>query len=137
MALKWIPKIEYNATTLTLTEPQKLWTPSAKPHGGSAVSDAGVPEAFIIRRDYRAKVVLRFNQTEWAAMDAWIDWGQSGQSFDFWFDKDLIATKYTCYLESPMMGDGEVEPVRESYRYIYSIECILRTTNGTIFDVRV
>lgn len=137
--LKWIPKISYGTlpTVLTLTYPQKLWTPMAQPVGGGAVSDAGIPEAFVIRRDQKCEVTIRFLESEWVAIDTWLTWGQGGNSFDFWFDKNTIGTKYTCYLDSPSLGDGDVSPDRDQFIKAFTINCTLRTTTGTRFDVRI
>jgi hypothetical protein len=137
MGLKFIPKIVYNSTTLTLTWPQKFWSPKSKPIGGSAVSDAGVPESFIIRRDQLCKTTIRFTEAEWASVDSWLNWAQQANSFDYWFDKNLIGTKYTCYLEEPNLGDGEIDPDREEFGKIFVLPITLRTTNGTRFDVRI
>lgn len=136
--MKWIPKIVYGSgpTTLTLTIPQKLWLPRARPRGGSNVSESGVPEGFIIRRDQLCRTELRFYESEWPSIDTWIAAVQSGASFDFWFDKNDILTKYTVYLEDPKLGEGEVEPTRDSYSRVYVLPVTIRTTTGTRFDVR-
>jgi hypothetical protein len=136
MPLKFIPKFIYNATTLTLTYPSLLWKPSSKPIGGSNVSDSGVPEAFIIRRDQMVDVTIRFTEAEWPNVDALIDWGQRGNSFDYWFDKDVSGTAKTVYLLTPAPGDGEVAPERDSeWRYVYTLPLKMRTTNNAIINV--
>lgn len=137
--LKWVPKIIYGTgpTTLELTWPQKLWTPSSRPIGGSAVSDSGIPESFVIRRDQLCKVEIRFTEAEWLTMDEFLIWAQNANSFDFWFDKDDEDTAYTCYLDDPRIGDGDVTPSREGYPYVFTIPLVLRTTDGSRFDVRL
>lgn len=137
--MRYIPKVSYGSgpTVLTLTLPIKLWTPMSKPYGGSAVSDAGIPESFIIRRDQCCEIPIRFTEAEWPSVDQWLSFGQGAQAFDFWFDKNDNATKYTVYLEEPKMGDGEVKPTREQFTQHYYISVVLRTTAGGRFDVRI
>ncbi len=137
--MKFVPKISYGSgpTVLTLTWPVKIWTPKAQPVGGHAVSDAGVPESFVIRRDQQCEVGIRFNEAEWVSVDTWLAFAQSAQAFDFWFNKDDDATKYTVYLDVPNPGDGEVAPTRETFIECFYIMVTLRTAAGGRFDVRV
>lgn len=138
--MRYVPKIIHGvggSTTLTLTLPSKLWTPMSKPHGGSAVSDAGVPESFVIRRDQRVKLDIRFTEAEWIFVDSWLTWGQGAQSFHYWFDKNDVLTDYTVYLDEPNPGDGEVVPVRDSFTKHFAISVVLRTVNNGFFDVQI
>lgn len=128
-----IPTIVYSDTELELTEPQKLWTPMARPVGGSATSDAGVLEAFTLRRDQLCKCEIRFTEAQWEAVDTWLEWAQNGGVFTFYFDKSNVDSSYECYLDSPTPGDGEVSPSRDSYSGIYTLSITIRTTNGTRF----
>jgi hypothetical protein len=95
MALSFIPKVIYGAgpTTYNFLYPQKLWVPSAKVVGGSNVSEAGVPETFIIRRDQFIKTTIRFSEAEWADVDAWLAYAQAGNAFDFYFDQNAIQNE--------------------------------------------
>jgi hypothetical protein len=132
--MKWVPKISYGTgpTVVTFTQAQKLWSPSARDIGGSNKSDAGIPEAFIIRRDQLCDVELRFLESEWATVDTWLAYVIQGFSFDFWFNKTDNATKYTVYLESPKVGD-DIKPKREPYGKVMSLSLTLRTTAGGRF----
>jgi hypothetical protein len=131
-----IPKIIYNSTTLILTYPQKFWTPESMPIGGSNVSDAGVLEAFVIRRDQFVKVEIRFLESEWSSIDTWLAWAQSGNSFDWYFDSTLSA-HYTCYLEDPKPGSGKISPVRDEYAKVMTLKLTLRSTTGTKFTTPI
>lgn len=131
--MKWIPKFTCGATTYSLTQPQKLWTVKSKPYGGGDVSDAGVPEAFIIRRDQLVDIEIRFLESEWSVVDTILNYGQTGQSMTFWFDKNDNATQYTVYLESPNVGDGEVTPSRDTYTGVYTLKMTLRNTSTSPF----
>lgn len=137
--MQYVPKVEYGSgpTVLRFTHWQKLWTPSSQPVGGSNVSDSGVPETFIIRRDQKVDLELRFTEAELASVMAWLEWAQdNATSFYYWFNAEDITTRYSVYLESPSLGDGEIKPDRDEYRSVYSIKVTLRSTNGTRFDVR-
>lgn len=94
--MQFIPKVVYGAgpTTYSFLHPQKLWTPAARSVGGSNVSDSGVPESFILRRDQLVKLVLRFSEAEWADVDAWLTFAQTGASFDFYFDKNVVGNSF-------------------------------------------
>jgi hypothetical protein len=138
MALPFIPKITYGSgpTVLTLTRPQKLWTPGAKSIGGKNVSESGIPEAFVIRRDQLVKTTIRFDESEWIAIDTWLAFAQTAQAFTYQFDKDVIGTAYTVYLEEPSAGDGDVTPDRDVYPKVMTLQITLRSTTSTRFDVR-
>ncbi len=133
--MKWIPKVDYNSTTFEFSLPQKLWMPRARPVGGSDVSDAGVPESYVLRREQLMKTELRFFETEWADVDMWLEFVQNSQSFYFWFDKDHISTKYAVFLDMPALGNGEVAPSRDVYTKIYTLPVTIRTTDGSRFSV--
>ncbi len=134
-ARTWIPRITYLSTTLTLTLPQQLWDPQVALVGGRDESAAGVPEVFVVRVDQQAIVRLRFFESEWPAVRAFIQWAIGGaQAFTYRFDKDDPTTQYTCYLDAPTVGD-KIKPDRDNYPTVQHLELTLRTTNGTPFDV--
>jgi hypothetical protein len=133
--MKWVPKISYGSgpTVLTLTYPVKIWTPRVQSVGGRAVSDAGVPESYVIRRDQLLDLSLRFTETEWVAIDTWLAFAQGAQAFDFWLDNTDNTTKYTVYLDKPEPGNGEIAPTRETFIGCFYIPITLRTTAGGRF----
>lgn len=132
--MKFIPKVSYGTgpTVLTFTQSQKLWHPKSKDVGGSNRSDAGIPETFIIRREYTVDVEIRFLESEWAAVDTWLASVIAGTAFDWWFDKDDNATKYTVYLESPSVGN-EIAPKRDAFGKVFTLQLTFRTTTATRF----
>ena len=138
--MRMIPKVVYGhgptPTTLQFTYPQRLWTPSTSTVGGTNTSAAGVVESFVIRRDQLLDVRLVFTELEWLAVQAWIAWAQDNADvFDFYPDR-TGGKKYTCYLESPKVGE-EVLPERGEYSPTYEITLKLRTSNAEQFDVRI
>lgn len=96
MSLIFVPKVVYGAgpTTINFIHPQKLWVPKAKPIGGAVVSEAGVPTAYTIRREQLVQLNLRFQEQEWAAVDDWLAFAQSGQPFDFYFDRNFSGNSF-------------------------------------------
>lgn len=134
----FIPKVTYNSgTVLTLSIPQRLWRPRSYGEGGHDISAAGIPESFKKRRDQLVRVLLRFTEAEWPSVLTWLEWAQDNSaSFSFQFDKDDALTSYTVYLHSPVMGE-DIEPQRGEAAGTYDLEVVLRSTNGTRFDVRL
>lgn len=134
-----IPKVVYGTPEVEFifSKPQKFWTPASRPHGGGNVSDSGVPESFIIRRDQLVYLELRFTEAEWPDFASWIETVQDGSAFDFWFDYTDDTTRYTVYLEEPSIGDGEIRPDRDEYNSVFSHKVVLRSTSSTRFNVRV
>lgn len=137
--MKWVPRVEYNGgvDTLNFTQPQKIWVPMARSIGGSDMSDSGTPEAYIIRRDQLCRTEIRFLESEWVDVDTWLEAVQTGQPFDWWFDQSDDSTKYNVYLDTPKLGDGEVEPERDDYTRIFTLPITIRTVDGSRFDVRI
>lgn len=137
--MRWIPKVEYGngPATLTLSLPQRLWTPVSTTVGGTDVSAAGVPESFVIRRDQALDVRLVFREAEWPAVHAWLAWMQDTAG-TCRFYPDQHASQYRgCYLESPRVGE-EIRPERGDHPGIYEIGLRLRATGAddAPFDVR-
>lgn len=118
------------ASTLALTIPTRSWSPGTMGVGaGSEESAAGVPSAWITRRDYTLRVPLRFTESEWPAVRAWIEDAQGGSTFDFYADA-AAAAYHTCYLIDPKI-DAAVEPTRGEHFGTFDLPVLIRTTAGT------
>lgn len=139
--MRFVPKIQYNNggvddIELFFSLPQKLWIAGSRPHGGGNISDAGIPEAFVIRRDQLVEVELRFTESEWPDVADWLEYVQSnGASFRFWFDVNDPLTEYTVYLDSPE-ADDELMPSRDEFTSVLQMKMTFRSTTATRFDVR-
>ena len=62
------PRWVYNdgsAVDFTMSLPQRAWDFGKRQVGGSDVSAAGVPAAFVIRQDNLLYITLRFPVSEW------------------------------------------------------------------------
>lgn len=131
-----IPKVVWNGTTFDFTIPSTLWVPKTKMIGGGDESAAGIPEVFEIRRDHLVSLSVRFFESQWPNVAAWLEWAQSNAgSFAFWFDKADAGTAHTCYLITP--GPTEmIDPDRDSFVGAYRLALTLRRTTSVRFDVR-
>ena len=132
--MKHRPKFIYgltgSETTLELTLSQGLWTPADMTIGGSRTSAAGVPCAYIVRRDALLDVTLRFWEAEWPDLYNLIQWGQSSESFLFYPDQDE-GTAWQVYLEAPLAG-VRFAPTRDQFSRVHLITLTLRGAGITV-----
>lgn len=128
------PKVVYNSTTLLFTRPARPWIPGTQGVGaGRAESAAGVPSVWVTRRDRLLSVPLRFTESEWPSVRAWLVWAMDGGgSFAFYPDQNE-ATSYTVYLVSPSIAD-EVAPSRGEHFGEMELTVKIRTTAGTAIE---
>jgi hypothetical protein len=136
MSLPWRPRIDFGATTVQLELPQRPWTLAPVGVGGHRVSGAGVPATYQLRRDQRARLGLRAYEHELQALFDWIAYAQSPPfQFYFWFDRSDATTRYSCYLDAPVMGE-EIVPEREESGAVHVVPVTIRAALGTAFSVR-
>ena len=140
--MRWIPKVVYNitaaspgGTTVSLSLPQRLWTPGSTAVGGTETSAAGIPESFRIRRDQVLDVRLQLREHEWPAVHGWLSWMQDTAGSCRFYPDRSASNYHDCYLESPRIGE-EIRPERGEYPGTYEIGLRLRDTAGVAFDVR-
>lgn len=133
--MKWIPKVIYNGVTVTLSLPQRPWTPGSTAVGGTDTSAGGVPESFVIRRDQTLDVRLQLWEREWPAVHAWLSWMQGTAGSCQFFPHREDTLNHTCYLDTPKVGE-EIRPERGDFPGTYEIGLRLRDTGGRAFDVR-
>lgn len=128
-----IPKIVYNATTLTFTLPARAWVPGTVGVGaGIAWSAAGVPSAWVTRRDRTLSLTQRITESEWPTFRAFLDWAQAGGSFD-WYPDASLSTKYTCYLTAPAINE-DVRPVAGEFPGDLEVSYTIRRASGAAID---
>lgn len=92
-------------TDLELALSVRPWDRRTPTVGGARISAAGVPGAYIVRRDHTLLVPLRFLETEWIAVHAMIAWGQAGESFTWYPDANEPGTSFLVWLDSPVAGE--------------------------------
>lgn len=131
-----IPKLRYPATSgtvLTLSRPiQKRWTPGRISYGGQDMSASGVPEVFIVNKFHTLAIDVRVAPSEWAGMQAFLDWwDNNAAAFDLFPRKDE-GTFYPCYLVDPATGS---EPDYRDDPYVsgYILTMRFRLTTGAVF----
>src|SRR5690606_9555193 len=119
--------------TIDFSLPMRPWDYPSYDIGGHDETAAGVPVVFLVRRDRRAVLRLRIQESEEASVRAWLEWarGGSNRSFTIRFDQD-IAADYTCYLVRPAPTDPIVFTWVEDTR-IKEIEIEIRQTSGAAF----
>ena len=98
---------------LEMMLPVRPWDRSTPTVGGSRISAAGIPGAYIVRRDHRLVLPLRFLETAWAGIHALIAWGQAGESFTWYPDALEAGTSFLVWLDSPAPGE-DIAPSRSS-----------------------
>lgn len=120
-------------TSLTFTLPARTWVPGTVGVGaGMETSAAGVPSAWITRRDRTLTITQRFTEDEWPDVRAWLEHAQNGGTFVWWPDSSG-GTSHTCYLVSPT-PDEEVVPQRTEYFGGMEITFKIRRTDGAAID---
>lgn len=128
------PKVVYNGVTLLFTRPARPWVPVSQGVGaGREVSASGVPSVWVTRRESRLSLPLRFHESEWPAVRAWLTWAlDTGSSFTLWPDQDAAAS-YPVYLEKPA-PDDELKPVRGDAIGEMELTVEVRTTTGAVIE---
>src|SRR5687767_10130872 len=82
----------------TISSPS--WLPGDRSEGGSDISSAGIPAAYIVRRDDLAFVRLWFHESEWVAVKALVNHGQTAEILT-WFPDADEPTSFEVYLDEP------------------------------------
>lgn len=113
---------------LALSLPTSPYTKSLSATGGDLEGDSGVRASYVIRRDEFLNFQIRFYETEWPAIVAWIDTVMDGQQFLF-FPQKSDEESYFVTLESPAVGT-KYEPTPDgNYPRVLFLAIILRAPN--------
>jgi hypothetical protein len=122
----------FGDSDLTLSLSVKAWEPDAPTVGGRAVSGAGVPASFIVRRDHTLDVTLRVTEAEWDEVESLIAYGQASLPITWYPDADG-NTSYQVYLESPAPGES-VKPTRTDFPRVFERALTLRAVTGSVWQ---
>lgn len=129
------PRIVYGVTTLDLSVPCEPWEPEDEFIGGMDKTASGVPVGYIQNTEAKLNVTLRFLESEWPSISAWIRAVITGTSFTFRIDQDDAATAGTYYLEEPSLENGKVRPTRDpQYLGVFRLAVVLRRTTDSVVD---
>lgn len=99
---------------------------------GREESAAGVPSAWVTRREYPFRIPLRFTEAEWPAVRAMIEYGQDGGVVTV-FPDQANATSYACYLIAPLF-DSPVRPTRGEHFGTLELTVEFRRTTAAAID---
>ncbi len=111
--------------------PQRPWDFGKRQVGGSDVSAAGVPAAFVIRQENLLYITIRFPVSEWDNVERFVRHGQGGGTLVFY--PDASGTNHTVYIDEPKMGE-EIRPRRDGNdQRTFELDLTLRRTTDTLF----
>ncbi len=128
------PRWVYNdgsAIDFTMALPQRTWDFGKRQVGGSDVSAAGVPAAFVIRQENLLHITIRFPLSEWDNVERFVRHGQGGGTLTFYPDQS--GTNHLVYIDAPAMGE-EIRPQRDpSDQRTFELRLTLRRTTDALF----
>lgn len=105
--------------------------PADETIGGSRTSGAGIPVAYMARRDALMMVTLRVMEDEWEDCLAFLQFGQSAASF-LWYPDADEATNFAVYLETPKMGE-RIKPARDGqFARMFQMPVTLRGVGAVV-----
>ncbi len=101
-------------TELTLALPATTVLPSERIVGGDIEADSGARAAYLVRADELLSFVLRIYESEWEAVQAWLDWAIEGQPFT-WYEFADDAEGLDVTLDAPVVNTGYAADPDSSY----------------------
>lgn len=142
MAQPMAPKIIYGSgpTTLNMTHASAKFTPDRFVVGGGTEAASGVPETFVIRKDGLLALTLVVDESEVAAVTAWIDWVMDNGSLGYftYYPDQGKSLNYQCWLVKPKIAEKWGFRRHDSYLRAYQLDLELRTrATGDMFDLRL
>jgi hypothetical protein len=137
MPLKSVPKFVRGdpPTTFAATIPWRATLPRISEEGGSEKSGAGVVAAYQVRKDALLVTRLRFTEDEWPEVEALVDAGKAGEVIQVYPDQ-AISMYHSCYLESPVMGEGYGPERDEEFLPGLALTLTWRRTTSAPFDAK-
>jgi hypothetical protein len=112
---------------------QRPWELVVETTGGQDESAAGIPEAFVIRRDQILSVRLRFWESEWLALEEMVAYLQDTAS-PLRFHARRSMPGDMCYLVSPKVGD-RFAPSRGDKPGTHEVTIQLRKVDGSRWNL--
>ena len=93
---RWVYTDGAGAVDYTMSLSQRTWDFGKRQFGGSDLSAAGVPAAFVIRQDNLLYITIRFPVSEWDNVERFVRHGQGGGTLTFY--PDATGTNHTVYI---------------------------------------
>jgi len=108
------------------------WTPADRTVGGAERSTAGVPAAFIVRRDALLDLTLRITEDEWLDFLAFVTAAQAGIPITWFPDADEPSLTFTVFLDAPDVG-SQWNPERDdSFLFVFTAAITLRSSPAQV-----
>lgn len=99
------PRFSYGSgSNLVLRLPTTAYDYAIGNIGGDIESDAGLRTAFFVRRDELLTFDLRFFESEWTAVQAFLNFAQTGEAFTWYPDALDTTISKIVRLVSPVVG---------------------------------
>lgn len=124
-----------NEVDVSLQLPCRPWGRRSPTVGGSRVAAAGVPGAYVVRRDHVLLLPLRFYESEWPDVDALVTWGQLGESLLWYPDANVVGVSSEVWLHSPAAGDDYSPSRMSSYQPVLELTLELRSVAATVWSI--
>jgi hypothetical protein len=133
MALSRRVRFTYDTASEFITAlPVRAWLPMDKSVGGARISAAGVPAAYVVRRDSLLSVTFRIEEADWAAFLAFVIFGQTAAVLQFFPDAADFGSSVPVYLHSPAAGE-DLTPTRDgSYPMMLEATLVFRSADGSV-----
>jgi hypothetical protein len=130
MSLPFRSRFTYTGGDMTVSLPARPWIPIDESIGGVRIAASGVPATYLVRRDVKLTLTLRFDESEWADILALVTAGQSGEGLVWYPDADS-GTSFDVYLHTP--APGEVcTPTRDGgFPQMLEVTLTLRSVDNT------
>lgn len=94
--------------------------------GGDIEGDSGLKTGYVVHDDELLNFSIRFYETEWPDIVAWIDSVMDGQQFLFYPVSDDDTESYFVTLESPAVGSSFAAQPDANYPRVLLLPIILR-----------
>ncbi len=128
---RWVYTDSTSGVDFTMALPQRTWDFGKRRVGGSDVSAAGVPAAFVIREENLLFITIRFPVSEWDNVERLVRHGQGGGTLTFY--PDATGTNHLVYIDEPAI-DEVMRPRRDANdQRTFELDLTLRRTTDALF----
>lgn len=141
--LRWRPTFTYGTegleTSLELSLPVGLWRHGVLTRGGRRLTGTGVPGAARTGRRDTLVLPLRFLESEWPEVAAWLVWAQTKAPFTWLLDTEATGAgqleSADVWLDAPQVGEVVAPQPDPGYPRVLLLEVVLRRVDGGAWDL--
>lgn len=136
MSLPFCSKFVYgdDDTELIMLWPITPWDLSLRTVGGDIDADSGMRAAFLVRRDELLTFDLRIHESQWAEVQTFLDFAQTGAQIVFFPDQGQ-SFNVECYLDAPAVGDKYTTQPDQKYARILLLSITLVRPGGVAWSL--